>query len=122
MCSPKRPPGTAPSIDPDEPAFVCQKLNGSTFVLEERDKWGEQPLIYAKLLPSTVVLIDTGCGGDAQTPGIRGTLRSFLETVPVPDNGDRPLNPEGAKSYTIICTHCHYDHIGTSNTPRHESI
>lgn len=44
------------------------------------------------------------------------TLRNFLETFSIPDNGKKPLNPrkptgEPTLSYLIICTHCHYDHI-----------
>jgi glyoxylase-like metal-dependent hydrolase (beta-lactamase superfamily II) len=39
-------------------------------------------------------------------------LREYLEHCPVSCNDDEPLNPGGARQYTIICTHCHYDHIG----------
>lgn len=93
-------------------AFSCERLNGTTFVLEEHDRWSENPLIYVKVLPETLVLIDTGCGGAIQTPDIQGTLKEFLEDVSVETNGDRPLNPKATKSYAVICTHCHYDHIG----------
>lgn len=27
-------------------------------------------------------------------------------------NSNKPLNPGGARQYYIICTHCHYDHLG----------
>lgn len=27
-------------------------------------------------------------------------------------NGDKPLNPSGELQYYVICTHCHFDHIG----------
>lgn len=40
------------------------------------------------------------------------SLRIFIETYPVPANGGAPLNPNGEKGYVVICTHCHYDHIG----------
>ena len=114
MCGPLKSQGVARSPNGQAtPAFTCQRLNSTTFVLEENDRWAENPLIYAKVFLHTIVLIDTGCGGAAQTPGIQGTLKSYLETVPVPDNGNKPLNLGGLRSYTIVCSHCHYDHIGT---------
>jgi hypothetical protein len=44
------------------------------------------------------------------------SLRTYLEKMPLPSNGNCPLNPWNdslsmAKPYMIICTHCHYDHI-----------
>lgn len=40
-------------------------------------------------------------------------LRDFLETVPLASNNNQPLNPSSdRRNYLIICTHCHYDHIG----------
>lgn len=32
--------------------------------------------------------------------------------MPLECNDDRPLNPESERQYCIICTHCHFDHIG----------
>jgi glyoxylase-like metal-dependent hydrolase (beta-lactamase superfamily II) len=39
-------------------------------------------------------------------------LREYLETYPIEENDNRPLNPNGELQYYVICTHCHYDHIG----------
>nr|POE62870.1 hypothetical protein CFP56_03773 [Quercus suber] len=39
-------------------------------------------------------------------------LREFLERCPVLSNDNKALNPGGRLQYVIICTHCHYDHIG----------
>ena len=39
-------------------------------------------------------------------------LREFLEIGLVEANNNRPLNPGSERQYVIICTHCHYDHIG----------
>lgn len=98
--------------------FSCHRLawaNSPTFVIMEEDKWTELPLIYAKVYPNMLVLIDTGCGGggtafDASVEV--KSLRIFIETYPVKDNGWAPLNPGGEKTYILVCTNCHFDHIG----------
>lgn len=93
--------------------FTCTRLNPSTFRIVEADKYGEFPFVYAKVYGSVIVVIDTGCGGAARDPGVKLTsLRDFIETYPVPDNDNKPLNTGGRRSYVVICTHCHYDHIG----------
>lgn len=103
----------APKPTPPSTCFTCTRLNPTTFLIVEDDQWGEMPFIYAKICPSAVVLVDTGCGGAARDPSVQLTsLREFLETYPVEDNGSRPLNPEGRRRYAVVCTHCHYDHIG----------
>ncbi|KAI9148287.1 major facilitator superfamily domain-containing protein [Paramyrothecium foliicola] len=85
----------------------------TTFLITEDDKWEEEPYIYAKVYEEVLVLIDTGCGGASRDATAQLTsLRKFIETYPVHDNGNVPLNSDGAKSYVIICSHCHYDHIG----------
>lgn len=95
--------------------FTCTRLNPSTFRIVEADKYGEFPFIYAKIYDSVIVLIDTGCGGAARDPDVKLTsLRDFIETYPVEQNDNKPLNLGGRKSYVVICTHCHYDHIGKS--------
>lgn len=93
--------------------FTCTRMNSSTFRIVEADKYGEVPFIYAKIYNSVIVLIDTGCGGAARDPGAKLTsLRHFIEEYPVEDNTSKPLNPGGSRSYVVLCTHCHYDHIG----------
>ena len=99
------------------PYFQCIKVNSSTFVIVEDDKYGEHPFVYVKIYAHLIVLSDTGCGGSADTScPLRSTLRNFIETSPIDANANRPLNPrqedgEPSKKYLIICTHCHYDHI-----------
>lgn len=40
-------------------------------------------------------------------------LRDFLENSPVESNSNQPINAgPRRREYIIICTHCHYDHIG----------
>ena len=103
--------------------FECSRVNRTTFVIRENDKYEEYPFIYVKLYddPPLAVISDTGCGGpdkeraDAQQDP-RHDLRSFIETTPVSSNDNQPLNPSFGSSkplrkYLVICTHCHYDHI-----------
>ena len=99
--------------------FKCKRLNQSTFVIVEDDKYGEHPFIYARIFhdPPLIVLSDTGCGGNSDGPkGVPDSLRNYIETCPIASNANLPLNPRqpgGSPllSYLIICTHCHYDHI-----------
>lgn len=112
--SPKRDPENE-ALQRKEPStcFSCSRLNPTTFLIVEDDQWGEMPFIYAKVFPSVIVLVDTGCGGAARDPSVQLTsLREFIETYPVSDNDGVPLNPDGKKEYALVCTHCHYDHIG----------
>ncbi|KIP05023.1 hypothetical protein PHLGIDRAFT_120190 [Phlebiopsis gigantea 11061_1 CR5-6] len=98
-----------------KPAFKAWRFNATTFVINEhKDSYDEQPLIYAKLLPGDeeMVIIDTGCGGATKDPKIDlKSLRTFIETVQVRGNNDKPLNEGGKMKYVIVLTHCHYDHI-----------
>ncbi|KFY17810.1 hypothetical protein V492_00366 [Pseudogymnoascus sp. VKM F-4246] len=106
-------PEPANSLHPASTCFTASRLNSTTFQIVEDDKWSEMPIIYAKVYPSAIVLLDTGCGGAARDPRVElKSLRIFLETFPVADNGNSPLNPSAERSYLVICTHCHYDHIG----------
>ena len=99
------------------PYFSCTKVNSTTFVIAENDRYAEHPFIYVKIHGNILLLSDTGCGGyaDASNPS-QSALRDFIETSPIDLNGRRPLNPRQedgkvSKKYLIICTHCHYDHI-----------
>ena len=119
MCPIPGPPVEAipDATGPRSTCFTCSRLNATTFAIVEADKWDELPIIYAKVYASmsVLVLIDTGCGGAAKDKsGELTSLRAFIETCAVTDNGGRPLNPAGEKDYVVICSHCHFDHIGTS--------
>lgn len=111
--SPKHIPEDEASQPIPSTCFSCVRLNPTTFLIVEDDQWSEMPFVYAKVLSSVIVLVDTGCGGAARDPSVQLTsLREFIETYPVSDNDGVPLNPDGNKEYAILCTHCHYDHIG----------
>ena len=98
--------------------FTCTRLNDTTFLIVEDDIWAEYPFIYAKVYASVLALIDTGCGGASKDATAKVTcLRAFLETFPVEDNNNQPLNPGSQKDYVVICSHCHFDHIGKIATP-----
>ncbi len=109
--------------------FSCSRLNSSTFLIVERDQYEEYPFIYVKLCdnPSLVLLSDTGCGGGTDREKNSTNLKDFIETYPIPENGGKPLNPRDShgkplRTYSIICSHCHYDHIlGLAHFPASSS-
>jgi phosphoribosyl 1,2-cyclic phosphodiesterase len=82
---------------------------------EYNDIYGENPHIYVKLIPSesTILVIDTGCGGATIDQDIEVTsLRTYIEEIKLKCNSGEPLNPASRRmDYIIIPTHCHYDHI-----------
>lgn len=92
-------------------SFVSRRLNVSTFVISEDDAYGEQPYIYVKLYSTYVIITDTGCNSPRDRTVKLTFLRRFIEEYPIPSYNNQSLNPKGEKSYIIIFTHCHYDHI-----------
>jgi len=101
-------------------SFTCRRINKTTFLIREHDLYNEHPFIYAKLHPTAPILIlsDTGCDEPSsehkQDRFIH--LRDWLEHCPAHDNNDAPLNRGGKRQYIIVCTHCHFDHIGASRS------
>ncbi len=96
-------------------AFRASRLTPSTFLLiEHSDSYGDDPCIYAKMISeaNTILIIDTGCGGETKDPKIElKSLRGFVETVGIEDNGGKALNEGGKMGYVVVLSHCHYDHI-----------
>lgn len=105
------------SMAASKPYFRCSRLNSTTFVIYEDDKYEEHPFMYIKIYddPRLVILSDTGCGGGSKEAH-SSNVKEFIETCPVPSNDGKPLNPRDSdgnpsRNYAIFCTHCHYDHI-----------
>lgn len=92
-------------------SFTSHRVNSSTFVIIEDDKYGEQPYIYVRKFADHLLVTDTGCNSPRSERATLTSLRDYLETYPIPSNGHQCLNPVGQKKYIIICSHCHYDHI-----------
>ncbi|CCM04308.1 uncharacterized protein FIBRA_06479 [Fibroporia radiculosa] len=107
-------------------AFKAYRLTLSTFlVIEVNDIYSEHPYIYVKRVPeaNTILVTDTGCGGASNDRKVDITsLREFIETVGVEDNGGRPLNEGGSMRYVVVLTHCHYDHIRVEDFARDSPI
>ena len=90
--------------EPD--AYTISRLNNSTHLVIQNDKYLEFPYIYVKQYsdPRLLVVIDTGCGahnGAERTPTIE--LKDFIRQE-FPQASEYP--------FMVICTHCHFDHIG----------
>lgn len=96
-------------------AFKAYRLTATTFLIVEVDDiYSEHPYIYAKIVPAanTILVLDTGCGGASNDPTVELTsLREFIETVDIEENGGKPLNEGGSRRYVVVLSHCHYDHI-----------
>ncbi|KAJ5183067.1 hypothetical protein N7492_000683 [Penicillium capsulatum] len=92
--------------------FEFLQITPSVFRLIESDQFGDNPFIYIKIYAEVIVVVDTGCNAPRQNNAEQiSTLRGFLETTPIPENENRPLNPEHSLPYLILLSHCHYDHI-----------
>jgi glyoxylase-like metal-dependent hydrolase (beta-lactamase superfamily II) len=127
-------PGIQYGVESDkECPFSILLLNDeeSLFLIREKDKYGEYPNIYARMVSETtksaafdvskakfIVLCDTGCGTNISLqahparfdPHGRWNIGSFLEAT---------INPKERLPYLIIMSHCHYDHIlGIANLPK----
>lgn len=92
-------------------SFISWRVNESTFLIIEDDSFDERPYIYVKIYPDHILITDTGCNSPRHQARSITSLRQYIEEFPLPTNEGQPLNPNGAKKYTIICSHCHYDHI-----------
>ncbi|KAH8679799.1 beta-lactamase-like protein [Tricladium varicosporioides] len=92
-------------------SFICRRVNSTTFLIVEDDSYEEHPYIYVKIYPNHLLITDTGCNSPRYKEKPLTLLREYIETFPLAVNKGQSLNPGAVKSYVIICSHCHYDHI-----------
>lgn len=95
-----------------EPHYTLSKLNDSTHLIIHNDKDIEFPYIYLKLYSelSLAVLLDTGCGShNGKGSGPAEELKDFIETNIFSQAEHKQATQY---EYFIICSHCHFDHIG----------
>ena len=105
------------------PTYALSKLNPTTWLVIHNDKYYEFSYIYIKVYPHLhlVVAIDTGCGsrygkGHEQPVELKTFIQKRILTNDSPtDNIDSP-----DYAFMVICTHCHFDHIGGIQ-PFHEA-
>lgn len=114
--------------------FTVSRVNSTTWAICENDSYGEHPIIYCLIHPTLplIIISDTGCDSPNKskkngkcftipyldqllTPLLTAKyvhLLDFLRHYPIPENSHQPLDAHpGERSYIIICTHCHFDHI-----------
>jgi glyoxylase-like metal-dependent hydrolase (beta-lactamase superfamily II) len=93
----------------EHPTYALSKLNSTTWLVIHNDQYYEFPYIYVKLYSHLhlAVVFDTGCGtkyskGHEQP----AELKTFIQ--------ERILPKDSSSNYgfMVICTHCHFDHIG----------
>lgn len=104
-------PSSASGSLPLTTSFVSRRVNPSTFLFIEDDRYGEQPHIYVKVYPNYLLITDTGSNMPRSKEASFTSLRQYLEAYPVPSNNNECLNEDNKKKYIIICSHCHSDHI-----------
>ncbi|OQO09716.1 hypothetical protein B0A48_05119 [Cryoendolithus antarcticus] len=92
------------------PSYSVSRLNSTTHLVIHNDKFFEFPYIYVKVYGNLklAVIIDTGCGASS-TKGTRG--QTDLKTC-IEENVLSTSRDEKQWSFLVICTHCHFDHIG----------
>lgn len=94
---------------PPTTCFSVARLTNTVFKIVEDDMWSELPFIYVKVYPHVILILDTGCGGEARDPTVQlKSLRQFIETWPIIDNAGKPINERGRKPYVVVQTHLHY--------------
>ncbi|KAK3704485.1 hypothetical protein LTR37_013768 [Vermiconidia calcicola] len=92
-----------------EPSYYQSKLNCSTTQIIHHDKYVEYPFIYVKQYPAIplAVVIDTGCGAHNAAEGtIEQELKNFIK------NEVFSSDKKDQYEFLVVCTHCHFDHIG----------
>ncbi|GAB7326943.1 hypothetical protein MBLNU13_g10902t1 [Cladosporium sp. NU13] len=105
MCLTNPHQSTSPIIGP---LYHSSILNDTTHLIVHHDKYAEYPFIYVKLYLnlSLAVVIDTGCGahnGQVDSPFLE--LKDFIHR-------EIFSSEQASFDFMVVCTHCHFDHIG----------
>lgn len=98
----------ATSLVSPGPPYSRPRLNDTTHLIVHLDKYSEFPFIYVKLYVdlSLAVIIDTGCGAENDHPkNSNAELKDFVQS-------DILSSQQANFNFLVVCTHCHFDHIG----------
>lgn len=104
--------------------LLYSNASSSTYVIREKDVFGEYPNIYAKVyfknptrLPLVIILSDTGTGRNQKNEGHEKDFSNALRLPSSPQYWNiatflsTVLNPGHDAPYVVLTTHCHFDHI-----------
>ena len=98
-----------PTAGDEGPTYALWQLNLTTWLVVHNDKYYEFPYIYVKLYSHLhlAVVFDTGCGTKYSKSHEQPTeLKTFIEERILPKSSSSDYR------FMVICTHCHFDHIG----------
>lgn len=106
---PSAPPKCPYSID-----LLSSSEKTTSYVLREKDEFGEFPNIYAQVYygddtrtPEVIFLSDTGTGKNSDNDMVLDSPASWNVATFLAHT----LNPKHTIPYIILITHAHYDHI-----------
>jgi glyoxylase-like metal-dependent hydrolase (beta-lactamase superfamily II) len=91
------------------PTYALSRLNSTTWLVVHNDKYYEFPYIYVKVYNhlQLAVVFDTGCGTKyGKSHEQPAELMTFIVERILPEDSS------SVYGFMIICTHCHFDHIG----------
>lgn len=106
--------------------LLFSNKHSATYLIRERDEFGEFPNIYAKVYfqnesrtPTVIILSDSGTGlntvnekpSDPPGRNVNDSRREQATHWNIASFLSATINPSHASPYIVLTTHCHYDHI-----------